>query len=121
GAARFDFAKLEALNGVHMRGMDDAALTDALLATLPYLPNGEELAARFDDAARARLLKAMPGLKDRAKTLVELAENTYYLTANRPLQPDEKAAGILDDAARATLSEVLKRFQGLEEWTAATT
>ena len=121
GAARFDFAKLEALNGVHMRGMDDAALTEALLATLPYLPNGEELAARFDDTAKARLLTAMPGLKDRAKTLVELAGNTYYLTANRPLQPDEKAAGILDDAARAILSEVLKRFQGLEEWNAATT
>ncbi len=121
GAARFDFAKLEALNGVHMRGMDDAALTDALLATLPYLPDGEELAARFDDAGKARLLKAMPGLKDRARTLVELAGNTYYLTANRPLQPDEKAAGILDEAARAILSEVLKRFQELEEWNAATT
>ncbi len=121
GAARFDFAKLEALNGVHMRGMDDAALTDALLATLPYLPNGEEMTARFDEVAKARLLKAMPGLKDRAKTLVELAENTYYLTANRPLQPDEKAAGILDEAAKAILSEVLKRFQELEEWNAATT
>lgn len=121
GAARFDFAKLEALNGVHMRGMDDAALTDTLLATLPYLPNGEEMTARFDDVAKARLLKAMPGLKDRAKTLVELAGNTYYLTANRPLQPDEKAASILDEAAKAILSEVLKRFQGLEEWNAATT
>jgi glutamyl-tRNA synthetase len=121
GAARFDFAKLEALNGVHMRGMDDAALTDALLATLPYLPNGEEMTARFDEVAKARLLKAMPGLKDRAKTLVELAENTYYLTANRPLQPDEKAAGILDEAAKTILSEVLKRFQELEEWNAATT
>src|SRR5690606_38605567 len=94
---------------------------DALLATLPYLPDGEELAARFDDVAKARLLKAMPGLKDRARTLVELAGNTYYLTANRPLQPDEKAAGILDEAARAILSEILKRFQGLEEWNAATT
>jgi glutamyl-tRNA synthetase len=121
GAARFDFAKLEALNGVHMRGMDDAALTDALLATRPYLPNGEEMTARFDEVAKARLLKAMPGLKDRAKTLVELAENTYYLTANRPLQPDEKAAGILDEAAKTILSEVLKRFQELEEWNAATT
>ena len=30
GAARFDFAKLEALNGVHMRQMDDAELLDIL-------------------------------------------------------------------------------------------
>ena len=32
GAARFDFAKLEALNGLHMRRMDDAELIDIFLA-----------------------------------------------------------------------------------------
>ncbi|MET3659876.1 glutamate--tRNA ligase [Aquamicrobium ahrensii] len=121
GAARFDFAKLEALNGVHMRGMDDAALTEAFLAALPYLPNGEEIDAGFDDAARARLLKAMPGLKERARTLVELAGNTYYLTANRPLQLDDKAASILDADARTVLKGVSERFQELGDWNAQTT
>ncbi|MDH4990189.1 glutamate--tRNA ligase [Aquamicrobium lusatiense] len=121
GAARFDFAKLEALNGIHMRSMDDAALTEALLSALPYLPDGEALAAGFDDAARERLLRAMPGLKDRAKTLIELADNTYYLTARRPLQLDEKATTILDDAARSVLKDVLARFQGISEWNAQTT
>lgn len=121
GAARFDFAKLEALNGIHMRSMDDAALTQALLSALPYLPDGEALAAGFDDAARERLLRAMPGLKDRAKTLIELADNTYYLTARRPLQLDEKATTILDDAARAVLKDVLTRFQDISEWNAQTT
>ena len=116
GAARFDFAKLEALNGIHMRSMDDAALTEALLSALPYLPDGEALAAGFDDAARERLLRAMPGLKDRAKTLIELADNTYYLTARRPLQLDEKATTILDDAARSVLKDVLASFQGISEW-----
>ncbi len=121
GAARFDFAKLEALNGVHMRSMGDAALTEALLSALPYLPDGEALAAGFDDAARIRLLRAMPGLKDRAKTLIELADNTYYLTAARPLQMDEKATGILDEAARSVLKDVLERFQNISEWNAQTT
>jgi glutamyl-tRNA synthetase len=121
GAARFDFAKLEALNGIHMRSMDDAALTQALLSALPYLPDGEALAAGFDDAARERLLRAMPGLKDRAKTLIELADNTYYLTARRPLQLDEKATTILDDAARSVLKDVLTRFQDISEWNAQTT
>ena len=37
GAARFDFKKLEALNGIYMRGMDDEELTDRLVATLPHL------------------------------------------------------------------------------------
>ncbi|MCK9550005.1 glutamate--tRNA ligase [Aquamicrobium sp.] len=121
GAARFDFAKLEALNGIHMRSMDDAALTEALLSALPYLPDGEALAAGFDHAGRERLLRAMPGLKDRAKTLIELADNTYYLTARRPLQLDEKATAILDDAARAVLKDVLTRFQDISEWNAQTT
>ncbi len=121
GAARFDFAKLEALNGIHMRSMDDAALTEALLSALPYLPDGEALAAGFDHAARERLLSAMPGLKDRAKTLIELADNTYYLTARRPLQLDEKATTILDDAARSVLKDVLTRFQDISEWNAQTT
>ncbi len=40
GAARFDFAKLEALNGVHMRRMSDAELFDIFIATLPYLEGG---------------------------------------------------------------------------------
>ncbi|MCG8270509.1 glutamate--tRNA ligase [Aquamicrobium sp. NLF2-7] len=121
GAARFDFAKLEALNGIHMRSMDDAALTQALLSALPYLPDGEALAEGFDNAARERLLRAMPGLKDRAKTLIELADNTYYLTARRPLQLDEKATTILDDAARSVLKDVLTSFQDISEWNAQTT
>jgi glutamyl-tRNA synthetase len=121
GAARFDFAKLEALNGVHMRAMDDARLTEIFLATLPHLPGGEALAARFDDAARARLLAAMPGLKERAKTLVELADSTYFLIADRPLQFDEKAASILDAGAKKVLGDILPRFKALTEWSASST
>ncbi|KQZ99649.1 glutamate--tRNA ligase [Mesorhizobium sp. Root157] len=121
GAARFDFAKLEALNGTHMRAMDDAKLTDIFLATLPYLPGGEALAARFDDAARARLRAAMPGLKERAKTLVELADSTYFLIADRPLQLDEKAASILDAGAKKVLGDILARFKALTEWSVSST
>jgi glutamyl-tRNA synthetase len=121
GAARFDFAKLEALNGVHMRAMDDTRLTEIFLATLPHLPGGEALAARFDDATRARLLAAMPGLKERAKTLVELADSTYFLIADRPLQFDEKAASILDAGAKKVLGDILPRFKALTEWSASST
>ncbi|TIS12453.1 MAG: glutamate--tRNA ligase, partial [Mesorhizobium sp.] len=103
GAARFDFAKLEALNGVHMRKMDDKALFDVLVATLPYLEGGPALAAKLDDRRRAQLLAAMPGLKERAKTLVELVDGAGFLFAERPLRLDEKAAGLLGSDARAIL------------------
>ena len=49
GAARFDFAKLEALNGLHMRRMDDAELLDIFVRTLPYLENGALIAERLDE------------------------------------------------------------------------
>ncbi len=103
GAARFDIQKLEALNGIHMRQMDDAALLEALVSTLPYLENGKPIADRLDQQKKAQLLQAMPGLKERAKTLVELADGAAFLFAERPLPLDEKAAAVLGEPARAIL------------------
>jgi glutamyl-tRNA synthetase len=120
GAARFDFAKLEALNGVHMRAMDDRTLFDRLIETLPHLPAGEAFLARLDATAKARLQQAMPGLKERAKTLVELADSAYFIVADRPLQLDEKAKTILDPDARNVLKAALAKFRELGDWNAET-
>jgi glutamyl-tRNA synthetase len=119
GAARFDFAKLEALNGIHMRKMDDAELLDIFIATLPYLENGKLIADRLDDTRKAQLLAAMPGLKERAKTLVELADGAAFLFAERPLPVEEKAKALLmgnQDVLRGAL-DALKAVEG--EWNAA--
>jgi len=121
GAARFDFQKLEALNAVHMRRMDDKALFDALVASLPYLPDGADFAARLDEAAGARLLRAMPGLKERARTLIELRDSAAFLVAERPLPFDEKAAAILDGDGRRVLRQMLPELRKVSDWSAATT
>jgi glutamyl-tRNA synthetase len=118
GAARFDFAKLEAVNGVHMRRMDDPALTSALIDTLPYLPAGDAMLSRLDEPKRTQLLAAMPGLKERAKTLAELADSAGYLFAVRPLPLDEKAAQILDGDAKAVLAQAKTALSGVEQWSA---
>ena len=120
GAARFDFAKLEAINGAHMRRMADAKLLDIFIATLPYLEGGPAMAARLNEHNKAQLLAALPGLKERAKTLVELVDGAAYLFATRPLPVDEKAALLLNDDARKILRgahEALNAFSG--DWTAA--
>jgi glutamyl-tRNA synthetase len=120
GAARFDFQKLEALNGVYMRNMDDAELLDALLKTLPHLPNGDELLKRMTDERQTQLLAAMPGLKERAKTLVELADGAMFLFAERPLALDEKAAALLTAEARDVLAGAHAALgRALEPWSAA--
>ena len=120
GAARFDFQKLEALNGIHMRQMDDIELTDALIATLPYLPNGTLLIEGMNDTRKKQLLAAMPGLKERAKTLVELADGASFLFAERPLAMDEKAAALLGEKPRTVLSGALAALQAVNgDWNAA--
>ncbi|OYR16125.1 glutamate--tRNA ligase [Brucella grignonensis] len=117
GAARFDFQKLEAINGLYMRSSDDKALFDALIAVLPEIEGGKELEASLDDKGRAQLLTAMPGLKDRAKTLVELADGAKFIFAKRPLAFDEKAASLLNDEGRAVLKAALPHLESVSEWT----
>lgn len=120
-AARFDFQKLEALNGIHMRRTDDDTLLNIFLETLPHLEGGKRLLDRMDEKRKAQLRAAMPGLKERAKTLVELLDGAGFLFAERPLQIDEKAANLLDPDARAMLAELAEEFARIEDWSAEST
>ncbi len=121
GAARFDFRKLEALNGIYIRQCDDTELTDALCDVLPELPNGGNLATKMTAEKKAQLLAAMPGLKERAKTLVELADGAAFLFVERPLDLDEKASAILSGDARGLLSQLLPKLAAIHDWSASAT
>jgi glutamyl-tRNA synthetase len=118
-AARFDFAKLEDLNGVYIRATDDQELLIRIEDLLPYLPNGTAIAERLDADTRAKLLLAMPGLKERAKTLIELINGAAFLFAERPLPLDEKAQSLLDAEGRQRLAAMLPRLEAAEHWQAA--
>ena len=115
--ARFDFAKLENLNGIYMRQAGDEELVEALDAVLPELGPPRGLPPRFDPELRAKFLSAMPGLKERAKTLVELLDGAAYLSAERPLSLDDKARGLLDDGGRERLRGLPERLGALPAWT----
>ncbi|WP_187971757.1 glutamate--tRNA ligase [Aquibium microcysteis] len=122
GAARFDFQKLEALNGVHMRNTPDEELLGILVDTLPYIENGKSLLDSLDERRRAMLLAAMPGLKERARTLVELADSAGYLFATRPLALDEKATQLVGEPPRAILAGARAALGAIDgDWTAAST
>jgi glutamyl-tRNA synthetase len=116
--ARLDVAKLDNLNGHYIRQMGNAELVAEIERVLPYVPNGAELAAKLDDALRVKLIAAMPGLKERAKTLVELIESARYLYADRPLTLDDKAAGLITPQARELLGHLARDFAAIEPWTA---
>jgi len=119
GAARFDFAKLNAISGSYVRAAPDAELVDLLMVERDFLPNGEILKRRPDAEVRALLTAAMPGLKERAKTLVELTDSTSYLFAARPLPIEEKAAAILADGGRDIVTALLPRLGAVADWTVA--
>ena len=120
-ASRFDYARLENMNGHFMRATDDSALFALFLKTLPYLQGGPEMAAKLDEGKLAQLRAAFPGLRERAKTLVELVDGAQYLFALRPLAIEPKAEDVLAKGGRLHLKVLLPRLTALAEWSAAST
>ncbi len=116
--ARFDFAKLESLNGHYMRASSDAELVTAIESVLPHIARGPEIAAKLDGAMKAKLTAAMPGLKERAKTLIDLIDSASYLWSDRPIPVDDKARVLLSDEARVLLAELMRELEAVEPWDA---
>ena len=112
-AARFDFAKLANLNGHYLREAADARLAGLLAPRLEHT-----LGQPLDRQQQLRLLAGLPGLKPRAKTLVELADKARFYVERRPIPIDDKAKALLSANDRRLLAEVLSPL-GAAEWSAA--
>jgi glutamyl-tRNA synthetase len=120
-AARFDFAKLESLNGHYIRHSDDQSLLAMFEGVLDYVPNGPDVKAKLNDATRAQLLQAMPNLKERAKTLIELIDGSYFIFADRPLEIEPKALAVLTPENRELIGQLRLALEAVSPWTAQTT
>jgi glutamyl-tRNA synthetase len=119
--ARFDFAKLESLNGHYIRLSADADLLVAIDQLLPHIEGGAALAAKMTPELRQQWLAAMPSLKERAKTLLDLIDGAKFLLADRPIPLDDKAAALLTADAKTLLADISAELAAVEPWTAATT
>lgn len=110
--ARLDLDKLSHVNAHYLKETDDtelAALTSARLRAA-----GHEISDNIEQA----ICNLMPALKDRAQTLVDLAEKSTFLAAKRPLDIDEKAMKLLKkDGARELLTGLHLQFSTLTSWT----
>jgi glutamyl-tRNA synthetase len=111
--AQFDFAKLDSINAHYIREADDARLLGLVAERLDA-----EFGQPLSEIEGERLLKAMPGLKPRAKTIVELAEKARFYVAPRPIRPAPDAARELTSEARQLLG-ALENSLAQAEWQAA--
>jgi len=115
GPARLDFKKLDNLNAHYIRAMSDVALVSEIAAVL----SRETPPRGLSDNALTRLVAAMPSLKERAKTTLELASAAEILFTDGPRDLDEAAQKVMTAEARSTNREFLAAAAGTP-WTAAT-
>ncbi|MSO65244.1 MAG: glutamate--tRNA ligase [Alphaproteobacteria bacterium] len=110
-AARFDFVKLANVNGHYIREIADARLADLVIPRIV-----KRIGRVFEPADRDRLLAAMAELKQRAKTLEELADSAafYFLSGAPPI--DAKAGDVLNAEGRALLAKVAPILGDLQDW-----
>ena len=112
--SRFDLVKLDNINGHYLRIADNGRLLDLVIPRIEA-----KLGQAVDGPGRARLLKAMDGLKVRAKTLIELADNAIFYVQRRPIPIDDKATALLTPEARERLRRFAAVLTGAETWAAA--
>jgi glutamyl-tRNA synthetase len=103
--SRFDFKKLENLNGHYIREAENERLAQLVAPKLGLSASQQELLAR-----------AMPELKARAHTLNELADGARFLFAERPLELEDAAEALLTADARALLASAHELLVALAKW-----
>tara|TARA_R110002111_G_scaffold6032_3_gene27518 strand:+ start:368 stop:1774 length:1407 start_codon:yes stop_codon:yes gene_type:complete len=113
GAARFDFAKLTNLNGIYMRQADDKRLVDEISQRVATLIGSDAI----DAAQKEILINGMSGLKERAKTLIELAESSAFYVTDGVTSFNEKAQSLIDSAPEGLFAELANSLEALDSWT----
>ncbi len=115
-AARFDFTKLEAINGQYIRESGNAELLSYFESVANQIEGGSFVMDNLNDETRPMLLKAMPTLKERAKTLINLAQGSAFIFEQRPIPMEEKAAKLLDEDGISVVKGILPLFESIIDW-----
>ncbi len=111
-AAKFDFAKLESLNAHYIANSDNDAL---LKASLPFYQSRHNIEP--DDEAQKRIIEHMDELKSRAKTLLQLTDESVFYAKKVPYSFDEKSDKLLEQDAFEVLDTLHGSFETIE-WNA---
>ncbi len=105
--SRFDFAKLDNLNGHYLREADDQRLVADTI---------QRLGIDAKSHGAERICAGMTGLKARAKNLKELAEGAAFYAAQRPIALDSKAKALLTAEAKSNLLDFTMQEAKIVHW-----
>jgi len=117
GAARFDFVKLESVNGHYIRLADPVRLYDIMVATAAENDRPADVAGL--KANRDTVLEALPELQPRAKTILELIDLAQFIYVVRPLVIEPAAAQQLTPETSLLLKQFGSIAGDLPEWSVA--
>lgn len=117
GAARFDFVKLESINGHYIREAKPADLYQAMLDLAQEV--GRDIDATGLAANRGTVLAALPELQPRAKTVLELIDLAQFIYAVRPIKIEQAAADVLVGDARGLVRDFAEILRGINDWSVA--
>ncbi len=111
GPSRFDFKKLENLNGHYIREANDADLSEIIT---PLIEG--KLSKSLSSAQKDILLAALPALKERAKTIPELVESSLFYFFDRPIIVEDDAMKLLEGEVPAMLGTLIDALSGVTTW-----
>src|SRR3569623_1739607 len=114
GAARFDFVKLENVNGHYIRAATPEYLYGVMVDTAKEIGRDRDHAGLT--ANKATVLAALPELQPRAKTVLELIDLAQFIYAVRPIEVDTGAAEQLTADARSMLAGAKAGLEDLSDW-----
>jgi len=109
--SRFDMVKLTNLNAHYLRETPDAELLPLIL------PRIEAKIGSIDAIGCERIVRGLNGVKQRSRTLIELADNlVFYAKDGAPAIADDKARAQLTPEARALLGKLATALEGENDW-----
>jgi len=96
----------------------DVEFARRMLAEWPGIKTGADLKARYEAVGWDKFAAAIPGLKERSKTLLDFLDGALFLIAPRPLALEDKAKASLDADARGIIGALIPRLSDTADWTA---
>lgn len=109
--SRFDMAKLTNLNAHYIRQESDTSLMEHIRPIIE-----RDILQPLTPANETSVLRGMDGLKQRARTLIELADSAKIYVLSSPIPLDDKALEILNEPARKLLEPLISLLEGQMVW-----